>query len=110
MAEQAEDFETKARLTTTTQPGTFILPYKSDAKMRTAFQRSVNFALCDDLLDDEVLGKDYTVQATLSRTNFFAAPLGEERLARERKIGREQSGDKIVAKCAALGINEIPSP
>ena len=110
MAEQAEDFETKARLTTTTQPGTFILPYKSDAKMSTAFQSSVNFALCDDLLDDEVLGKDYTVQATLIQIKSLAVRLVEELLDREIKLGKKQSGDKFVAKCAALGINEIPSP
>ena len=28
---------------------------------------------------------------------------------REIKLGKKQSGDKFVAKCAALGINEIPS-
>ena len=109
MAEQAEGFETEARLTTTTQPGTFILPYKSDAKMSTAFQSSVNFALCDNLLDDMILGNDYTAQATLLQVRSLAIRLAEELIGHEIKLGKKQSGDKFMAKCAALGINEIPS-
>ena len=109
MAEQAEDFETEARLTTTTQPGTFILPYKSDAKMSTAFQSSVNFALCDNLLDDMILGNDYTAQATLLQVRSLAIRLAEELLGHEIKLGKKQTGDKFAAKCAVLGIDCIPS-
>ena len=109
MAEQAEDFETEARLTTTTQPGTFILPYKSDAKMSTAFQSSVNFALCDNLLDDMILGNDYTAQATLLQVRSLAIRLAEELIGHEIKLGKKQTGDKFAAKCAVLGIDCIPS-
>lgn len=109
MAEQTEDFETKARLTTTAQPGTFILPYKSDAKMSTAFQSSVNFALCDNLLDDLILGNDYTAQATLLQVRSLAIRLTEELIGHEIKLGKKQTGDKFAAKCAVLGIDHIPS-
>ena len=77
--------------------------------MSAAFQSSVNFALCDDLLDDMILGNDYTAQATLLQVRSLAIRLAEELIGHEIKLGKKQTGDKFAAKCSVLGIDCIPS-
>ena len=78
MADAAKLYEEEALLKTTAQVGMFILKDKSDAKMSPAYQSSVNYALNDNLLDDSVLGKDYTVTLNHAQLLSLATRLVEE--------------------------------
>ena len=78
MADMTKQFEESALLKTTAQPGMFILKKKSDSKMSPAFQSSVNFALNDNLLDESVLGNDYTLPLNHRQLNSLAEHLVKE--------------------------------
>lgn len=101
MAKMAEQYEENALLTTTAQPGMFILKRKSDAKMNPAFQSSVNFALNDNLLDDNLLGNDYTLPLNYLQLSSLAEHLVKELTGNEVKassIGVDKAlGGKIPA-------------
>lgn len=107
MKSNAESQEEEARLVTTVLPGMFILPYKSEAKMSGEFQSAVNFALNDNLLDDNVLGNDYTGPVNHFQLRSLAVRLAEEMLRKEVKVGkklRAQFYDDYSAKAAAMGL------
>lgn len=107
MREQAEDYESQALLKTTALPGMFILPYKSSAKTSAAFQSCVNFALNDNLLDDAVLGNDYTVPITRLQLKSLAVRLAEELIGHEIAVDKKQRSlfaDDYSAKAAAMGL------
>ena len=107
LADIADNTEREALLMTTALPGMFILPYKSDAKMDVAFQSCVNYALNDNLLDDNVLGKDYTLPLTQLQLRSLAVRLAEELTRKEIKLDKKQSGafaDSYSAKAAAIGL------
>ncbi len=78
MADMAKQYEEEALLKTTAQVGMFILKKKSDARTSTAYQSSVNYALNDNLLDDSILGKDYTVTLNHGQLLSLATRLVEE--------------------------------
>ena len=107
MARQTEDREEEARLVTTAQPGMFILPYKSEAKMSPAFQSVVNFALNDNLLDDNALGDDYTGPINHFQLRSIAVRLAEELLGGEVKVNKKvrvRFVDDFSAKAATIGL------
>lgn len=62
---------------TETYPNTFTLPEKSNANMSDWAQADVNLALNDDLLDDAVLGSDYTKNITRQQFCSIAVRLAE---------------------------------
>lgn len=103
----AEGQEEEARLVTTALPGMFILPYKSEAKMSKEFQSVVNFALNDNLLDDNVLGNDYTGPINHFQLRSLAVRLAEELLRGEVKVNKKLRAryvDDFSAKAATIGI------
>ena len=109
MAEIADNTEREALLKTTALPGMFILPHKSDAKMTATFQSVVNYALNDNLLDDAVLGKDYTMPLTQLQLRSLAVRFTEELIKKEIKLDKKQAGafaDSYSAKAAAIGLLE----
>lgn len=88
-------------------PGFFILPKKSTAKMNREYQSSVNYALCDNLLDEELLGNDYTKPVTQMQLRSLAVRLAEELIGKEIKIDKKQQGlynNTYMAKAASMGI------
>lgn len=107
MAEQARQFEEDALLTTTAQPGTFILKRKSDAKMSPKYQSSVNYALNDNLLDDSILGDDYTLPLNHGQLRSLAVRLVEELSAGEVKPSRKSRGKSGASKSSIIGLDTV---
>lgn len=56
----------------------FILPLKSEANMSVWAQDGVNRALCDNLIDDNVLGTDYTKPVTRDQLRSIMIRLVKE--------------------------------
>ena len=56
----------------------FILPLKSEANMSVWAQDGVNRALCDNLIDDNVLGTDYTKPVTRDQLRSIMTRLVKE--------------------------------
>ena len=85
MLKQTEDYEEEVRLSTNEMPYVFILKRKSSAKMSPEFQSSVNFALNDNLLDDSVLGNDYTLPLNYAQMRSLTVNLIKELTQKEPK-------------------------
>lgn len=111
MADMAKQFEESALLKTTAQPGMFILKKKSDSKMSPAFQSSVNFALNDNLLDESVLGNDYTLPLNHRQLSSLAGHLVKELTGSEAtasSIGLDKAlGGKAPANDASVSRQEM---
>lgn len=75
----------------------FILPRKSEAKMSEWAQDGVNRALCDNLVDDTVLGNDYTKPVTREQLRSIMTLLV-----------KEMSGKDASAK--AIGLDDAALP
>lgn len=75
----------------------FILPRKSEAKMSVWAQDGVNRALCDNLIDDAVLGNDYTKPVTR-----------EQLLSIMTLLVKEMSGKD--ASASAIGLDDAALP
>lgn len=74
----------------------FILPRKSEAKMSMWAQDGVNRALCDNLIDDAVLGNDYTKPVTREQLRSIMTLLVKE------MSGKDASASAIGLDDAAL--------
>ena len=74
----------------------FILPRKSEAKMSVWAQDGVNRALCDNLIDDTVLGNDYTKPVTREQLRSIMTLLVKE------MSGKDASARAIGLDDAAL--------
>lgn len=74
----------------------FILPRKSEAKMSVWAQDGVNRALCDNLIDDAVLGNDYTKPVTREQLRSIMTLLVKE------MSGKDASAGAIGLDAAAL--------
>ena len=74
----------------------FILPRKSEAKMSVWAQDGVNRALCDNLIDDAVLGNDYTKPVTREQLRSIMTLLVKE------MSGKDASASAIGLDAAAL--------
>jgi len=107
MADQAVAFEEDALLTTTAQPGTFILKRKSEARMSPKYQSSVNYALNDNLLDDSILGTDYTLPLNHGQLRSLSVRLVEELIGGEVKPGRKSRGKSDVSKSSIIGLDSV---
>ncbi len=111
MLQQAKYTESNCIRGTKEEIGTFILRYKSKAKMSSKYQSSVNFALNDDLIDDNVLGQDYTTTLTQLQLRSLAVRLAEELLDKEITVDKKaasQFNDDYSAKAYAMGILNGP--
>ena len=75
----------------------FILPRKSEAKMSVWAQDGVNRALCDNLVDDTVLGNDYTKPVTREQLRSIMTLLV-----------KEMSGKDASAKAIGLDAATLP--
>ena len=99
--------EKSALRSSTALPGFFILPKKSTAKGSKAYQSSVNYALCNNLLDEELLGSDYTKAVTQLQLRSLAVRLAEELIGKEIKIDKKvesKYNNAYTAKAASMGI------
>ena len=74
----------------------FIMPRKSEAKMSVWAQDGVNRALCDNLVDDTVLGNDYTKPVTREQLRSIMTLLVKE------MSGKDASASAIGLDDAAL--------
>ena len=74
----------------------FILPRKSEFKMSVWAQDGVNRALCDNLIDDAVLGNDYTKPVTREQLRSIMTLLVKE------MSGKDASASAIGLDAAAL--------
>ena len=74
----------------------FILPRKSEAKMSVWAQDGVNRALCDNIIDDAVLGNDYTKPVTREQLRSIMTLLVKE------MSGKDASASAIGLDAAAL--------
>lgn len=70
--------EDDAKLATTPQPDMFTLPARSTAKKSVWAEDEVNRALCDNLIDEQLLGTDYTLTATRQQVASIALKLIKE--------------------------------
>lgn len=75
---------------------TFVMPLKSEAKMSIWAQDGVNRALCDHLVDDNLLGNDYTQGVNRKQLASIA------RLLVKEMTGKEATDDAIGLNDAAL--------
>ena len=75
----------------------FILPRKSEAKMSVWAQDGVNRALCDNLIDDAVLGNDYTKPVTREQLRSIMTLLVKEMSGKDASAG-------------AIGLNDVALP
>ena len=75
----------------------FILPRKSEAKMSVWAQDGVNRALCDNLIDDTVLGNDYTKPITREQLRSIMTLLVKEMSGKE-------------ASASAIGLDDATLP
>ena len=75
----------------------FILPRKSEAKMSVWAQDGVNRALCDNLIDDAVLGNDYTKPVTREQLRSIMTLLAKEMSGKD-------------ASASAIGLDDATLP
>lgn len=75
----------------------FILPLKSEANMSVWAQDGVNRALCDNLIDDNVLGTDYTKPVTRDQLRSIMTRLVKEMTSKD-------------ATAAAIGLTDATLP
>lgn len=75
----------------------FILPRKSEAKMSVWAQDGVNRALCDNLVDDTVLGNDYTKPVTREQLRSIMTLLVKEMSGKD-------------ASASAIGLDDATLP
>lgn len=75
----------------------FILPLKSEANMSVWTQDGVNRALCDNLIDDNVLGTDYTKPVTRDQLRSIMT-----------RLVKEMTGKDATA--AAIGLTDATLP
>ena len=75
----------------------FILPRKSESKMSVWAQDGVNRALCDNLIDDAVLGNDYTKPVTRKQLRSIMTLLVKEMSGKD-------------ASASAIGLDDASLP
>lgn len=98
-----EGYEDEVLLSTSEMPDVFILKRKSSAKMSPKFQSSVNFALNDNLLDDSVLGNDYTLPLNYAQMRSLIENLVKELTQKEPKASALALNKVLGGKTPADG-------
>lgn len=85
----------------------FILPRKSEAKMSVWAQDGVNRALCDNLIDDAVLGNDYTKPVTREQLRSIMTLLVKEMSGKDASAGAIGLDDAVLPKSGSVTRQEL---
>lgn len=80
--------EDEAKLSTTAQPDMFTLPARSTVKKSKWAEDEVTRALCDNLVDEQLLGDDYTLTATRQQVASIAKRLIKEMTGKDANEGK----------------------
>ena len=85
----------------------FILPRKSEAKMSVWAQDGVNRALCDNLIDDAVLGNDYTKPVTREQLRSIMTLLVKEMSGKDASASAIGLDDAALPKSGSVTRQEL---
>ena len=85
----------------------FILPRKSEAKMSVWAQDGVNRALCDNLIDDAVLGNDYTKPVTREQLRSIMTLLVKEMSGKDASAGAIGLDDDALPQSGSVTRQEL---
>lgn len=85
----------------------FILPRKSEAKMSVWAQDGVNRALCDNLIDDAVLGNDYTKPVTREQLRSLMTLLVKEMSGKDASASAIGLDDAALPKSGSVTRQEL---
>lgn len=85
----------------------FILPRKSEAKMSVWAQDGVNRALCDNLIDDAVLGNDYTKPVTREQLRSIMTLLVKEMSGKDASASAIGLDDDALPKSGNVTRQEL---
>lgn len=85
----------------------FILPRKSEAKMSVWAQDGVNRALCDNLIDDTVLGNDYTKPVTREQLRSIMTLLVKEMSGKDASASAIGLDDAALPKSGSVTRQEL---
>lgn len=85
----------------------FILPRKSEAKMSVWAQDGVNRALCDNLIDDAVLGNDYTKPVTRKQLRSIMTLLVKEMSGKDASTGAIGLDDAALPQSGSVTRQEL---
>lgn len=85
----------------------FILPRKSEAKMSVWAQDGVNRALCDNLIDDAVLGNDYTKPVTREQLRSIMTLLVKEMPGKDASASAIGLDDAALPKSGSVTRQEL---
>ena len=85
----------------------FILPRKSEAKMSVWAQDGVNRALCDNLIDDAVLGNDYTKPVTRKQLRSIMTLLVKEMSGKDASAGAIGLDDAALPQSGSVTRQEL---
>lgn len=85
----------------------FILPRKSEAKMSVWAQDGVNRALCDNLIDDAVLGNDYTKPVTREQLRSIMTLLVKEMSGKDVSAGAIGLDDAALPQSGSVTRQEL---
>ena len=85
----------------------FILPRKSEAKMSVWAQDGVNRALCDNLIDETVLGNDYTKPVTREQLRSIMTLLVKEMSGKDASASAIGLDDAALPKSGSVTRQEL---
>lgn len=85
----------------------FIMPRKSEAKMSVWAQDGVNRALCDNLIDDTVLGNDYTKPVTREQLRSIMTLLVKEMSGKDASASAIGLDDAALPKSGSVTRQEL---
>ena len=85
----------------------FIMPRKSEAKMSVWAQDGVNRALCDNLIDDAVLGNDYTKPVTREQLRSIMTLLVKEMSGKDASASAIGLDDAALPKSGSVTRQEL---
>ena len=85
----------------------FILPRKSEAQMSVWAQDGVNRALCDNLIDDTVLGNDYTKPVTREQLRSIMTLLVKEMSGKDASAGAIGLDDDALPQSGSVTRQEL---
>lgn len=80
--------EDEAKLSTTAHPDMFTLPARSTVKKSKWAEDEVTRALTDNLIDEQLLGDDYTLTATRQQVASIAKRLIKEMTGKDANEGK----------------------
>ena len=85
----------------------FIMPRKSEAKMSVWAQDGVNRAQCDNLIDDAVLGNDYTKPVTREQLRSIMTLLVKEMSGKDASASAIGLDDAALPKSGSVTRQEL---